>query len=407
MIAETSDVDLVGPQAVRDPHAVFAELRGRGPVHWLEHHRAWLLLDYDLVRLGLTDDRLSTDTITHLYERLSPDDRAEYRDVETLLRGWMIFNDPPTHTQLRDPVRVAFTPRAVAQLRDQIADATDELLHGLRSASEFVGDVAFPLPANVIAVLLGVPGDHYEQMRSWSIQLGALVMGKTSRVDAWERAVWAAREMQAYFGELIEHYRRAPADNLVSRMVHAGFDADVGELSTAQLIGACSLLLFAGHETTTSLLTTGVYHLATRPDLREQVVGQPDAADRLVDELMRFDGPSKIMVRRVRDDCEWEGYPMRRGQAVFCAIMAANRDPAVFDDPDQLHIERHPNRHLGFGWGPHFCLGAQLAKLEAEVAIPRVVERFPSLRLATDPADVSWHATVVGRTIRKLRLALD
>jgi cytochrome P450 len=405
MIVETSDVDLVGPEAVRDPHATFAELRSRGAVHWLERHRAWLLLGYDDVRRGLTDDRLSTDTITHLYERLPASDRAEYRDVETLLRGWMIFNDPPTHGQLRDPVRVAFTPKAVEQLRDQIADATDELLARLGSATEFVADVAFPLPANVIAVLLGVPADHYERMRAWSIQLGALVMGKTSREDAWQRAVGAAREMQAYFGELVEWYRRHPADNLISRMVHADFDPAVGELSTTQLIGACSLLLFAGHETTMSLLTTGIYHLAARPDLRAELAARPEIADRLVDELMRFDGPSKIMVRRVRDDCSWDGHPMRRGQAVFCALMAANRDPAVFDDPDELHIDRHPNRHLGFGWGPHFCLGAQLAKLEAEVVIPRVIDRFPSIRLAAH-TEIGWHPTIVGRTIRKLPLEL-
>jgi cytochrome P450 len=401
----TDPVDFVAPDAVRDPHAEFARLRGLGPVVWLERHKAWMLLSYDLVKHGLTDAaQLSTDTITPLYERLSDDERRRFQPAEELLRGWMIFNDPPIHTDLRTPVRTAFTPKAVAQLHDQVAAVTDELLDRLEGDAEFVRDLAFPLPATVIALLLGVDPSHYERMGEWSKQLGALVMGKVSRADAWDRALQAASEMQSYFGDLVDRYRRHPADNLISRMIEVS-PADRGGLTHAQLVGACSLLLFGGHETTTSLLTSGLYHLTRRPDLAARWRETPSLTEPAVEELLRFDGPSKIIVRRVRASGDWHGYPFQEGQPVFNAIMAANRDPDVFDDPATLKLDRPSNRHLGFGWGLHFCLGAQLARLEAQVVLPKVLVRFPDLQLTVEPADLRWHATVVGRTIAKLPIA--
>jgi cytochrome P450 len=403
MSAVVSDpVDFVGPDAVRAPHAEFKRLRRLGPVVWLERHKAWMLLSHDLVRSGLFDTaQLSTDTIAPLYERLTDDERRRFKPAEDLLRGWMIFNDPPVHTQLRAPVREAFTPKAVAQLHDQVAAVTEEMLDRLDGDSEFVRDLAFPLPATVIALLLGVEPSHYERMGEWSKQLGALVMGKVSRADAWDRALHAATEMQQYFGELVERYRRRPADNLISRMVEVSLDDENG-LTHEQIVGACSLLLFGGHETTTSLLTSGICHLASNPDLARRWRENPALTDSAVEELLRFDGPSKIIVRRVRASGYWHGCPFEEGQPVFNAIMAANRDPAVYDDPDSLVLDRTPNRHLGFGWGMHVCLGAQLARLEAQIVIPKVLTRFPDLHLTAAPDELRWHATVVGRTIAQL-----
>lgn len=405
MTATLNDLDLLSPSAVRDPQSVFEELRRTAPVHYLPHHRAWIVLSHELIRQGLSDERLSTDTITPMYDRLSAADREEYRDAETLLRGWMIFNDPPTHTMLRDPVRAAFTPKAVATLRVEIAALTDELLDGLGDTAEFVSDVAFPLPASVIALLLGVPADRYQDMREWSTQLGALVMGKSGRADKWERALRAAQEMQAYFGGLVEQLRIEPGDNLVSRMTHAEPGLH-GLLTHEQLVGACSLLLFGGHETTTSLLTTAVLHLTQRPELVARLRAEPQLVDTFVEEIVRFDGPSKMVVRRVRATGDWNGYPFQAGQAVFLALMAGNRDPHLFHEPDEIVADRAPNRHLGFGWGMHYCLGAQLAHLEAAVVIPKVIERFPEIKLDCDVADLRYHPTIVGRTLRSLPVRL-
>jgi cytochrome P450 len=212
--------------------------------------------------------------------------------------------------------------------------------------------------------------------------------------------------MQAYFGDLVEHHRRFPVDNLISRMVSAEPDPRGEVLSHAQLVGACSLLLFAGHETTTSLLTSSVFHLTQQADVRRHLATSVDVASTFVDEMLRYDGPSKIVVRRVRRTEDWEGYPFEAGQAVFCALMAGNRDPRYFETPEQLVIDRTPNRHLGFGWGMHYCLGAQLAHLEAEVVIPKVLQRYPEIELGCAVSDLSWHPTIVGRTLRSLPVRL-
>jgi cytochrome P450 len=407
MTIDLESVDLVGPEPVRDPHGTFAELRSLGPVQWLPRHRAWILLDYDLVRKGLQEPAFTTDTITPLYERLSPEERSKYKLAEELLRGWMIFNDPPVHTQLRKPVAAAFTPRGVSGLRAEIEKLTDELLDRIDAGGEqdFMSAIAFPLPAAVISVLLGVEQDRYEDMRNWSRCLGALIMGKLARPDVWERALQAAEEMQVYFSGLIDYYKGNPADCLITRMIDAiGPDSPI---SHSQLVGACGLLLFAGHETTTSLLSSGVYHVSRTEGAAKRVSSEAGVAETAVEELMRFDGPSKILVRRVREDCTWSGHEFRAGQPVYCAVMAANRDPSQFPDPGRFMIDRTPNRHVGFGFGLHFCLGAQLARLEAQVVLPRVFARFPNLRLGVDPSELSWHPTIVGRTLRNLPIILE
>jgi cytochrome P450 len=402
----TADVDLVGDDAVRDPHAVFRALREMGPIHWLPRHEAWLLLDYEVVRSALQDDEFTTDNITPLYERLTPEERQRYATAERLFRGWMIFNDPPVHTMLRRPVAAAFSVKGVAELRDSIAQLTDELLASLQPDAEhdFVSAVAFPLPANVVALLLGASPDRFRDMQTWSRQLGALVMGKVSRRDSWARALAAAEEMQRYFGELIAHYRQHPAPNLVTRMLDAGTAGE--SLTDEQLVGACSLLLFGGHETTMSLLSTGLRLLSAEPDTRRRLVDDPAFLESAIEEIVRFDGPSKILVRRVRRDREWEGHRFRAGERVFCAVMAANRDPNHFEHPDAFVPDRSPNRHVGYGFGLHYCLGAQLARLEASVALPRVLARFPNLTVTQPSELLSYHPTIVGRTLKALPVRL-
>jgi len=399
-----TDVDLVAPDSVADPHRVFAQLRAEGgPVWWLRRHKAWLLLGYEDVVKALDDEELSTDTITPLQRHMTAEQRERFKPARDLLAGWMIFNDPPMHTTLRAPVRRAFTPRSVSRLEGDIAALTDRLLDELDpSGFDFVERFAHPLPAVVIAYLLGVPHDRHEDFKNWSKQLGALVMGKVSRADAWDRALAATHDLDELFSEMIARVRREPGEDLVTTLV--GGSSSHGELTDNQLVGACSMLLFGGHETSTSLLTNSTRHLIGRPDRQEQLRSGPAAA---VEEILRFDGPSKMVVRRVREDGGRFGVPMRAGQPVFCSNAAANRDPAVFDRPDEIVLDRDPNRHLGFGWGMHFCLGSQLARLEARVVMPKLIDRFPKLRLAVDAAELRYHPTIVGRTLKTLPLRAD
>jgi cytochrome P450 len=334
---------------------------------------------------------------------MSAEERARFKPARDLLAGWMIFNDPPMHTALRAPVRKAFTPRSVSRLEADIATLTDRLLDDLEPAGfDFVEQLAHPLPAVVIAYLLGVPNERHEDFKTWSKQLGALVMGKVSRADAWDRALTATHDLDELFSEMIEKVRREPGDDLITTLV--GGSSDHGELTDNQLVGAASMLLFGGHETSTSLLTNSTRHLIGRPDRQDQLRADPAAA---VEEILRFDGPSKMVVRRVRADGDRFGVPMRAGQPIFCSNAAANRDPQVFDVPDELVLDRDPNRHLGFGWGMHFCLGSQLARLEARVVMPKLLDRFPNLRLAVDPGELGYYPTIVGRTLKSLPLRAD
>lgn len=403
LTAPSCAVDLVSQPVVQDPYSTFQELRALGSFVWLERHRAWLLLDNELVRAALNDDALSTDTITPLQRRLTDEQRERFKPAADLLSDWMIFNDPPIHTALRDPVRTAFTPRSVARLREQIEHETAAIIDRLDGRNEFdlVAEVAYPLPATVIAIMLGVPVERHTEFQEWSHQLGALVMGKVERRDAWDRAVMAAQEFQRVFGGLIAHYSETPGDNLITRLV--GASAAVGKSLTAdQLVGACSLLLFGGHETTTSLIANGTLAMLRRPELREPLLANPELQKSAVDEFLRFDGPSKIVVRRARSSEPWNGVPVKEGDAIFCAIAAANRDPAVFSRPNDLILDRNPNRHVSFGWGLHHCLGAQLARLEASIVIPQVLRAWPALRVAAPDEELRYHHTIVGRTLREL-----
>jgi cytochrome P450 len=319
----------------------------------------------------------------------------------------MIFNDPPIHTALRDPVRTAFTPRSVARLREQIEHETAAIIDRLGGEHEFdlVAEVAYPLPATVIAIMLGVPVERHTEFQEWSHQLGALVMGKIERRDAWDRAVMAAQEFQRVFGGLIERYSKNPEDNLITRLVEASASVEKS-LTADQLVGACSLLLFGGHETTTSLIANGTLAMLRRPEVRERLVAEPELQKSAVDEFLRFDGPSKIVVRRARNSEPWNGIPVKAGDAIFCCIAAANRDPAVFDRPNDLILDRNPNRHVSFGWGMHHCLGAQLARLEASIVIPQVFRAWPDLKLAVADDQLRYHHTIVGRTLRELPVSI-
>jgi len=394
---------IVAPDAVRDPYAFFGRLRSQSPVHWSETHRAWILTRYEDVRNGLSHEHFSTTKVDDLQRGMSSPDLERFASAGELLRSWMIFNDPPRHTALRDPVRSVFTPRAVAKLRDDVTSLTSRLLDDVDVDEPFdlLATVAYTLPATVIAILLGVPVERAEEFKEWSRMLGPLVMGKVSRDDIWDRALQAADNFEQLFGHLLAQYRRSPADNLLSRLAAISSDSD--GLDEHQMVGAATMLLFGGHETTTNLIASGVLALLRHPDQQAKLLAAPNLIVPAVEEMLRYDGPSKCFIRRARTDVEWEpGITIKEGDLVFCATAAANHDPTVFDSPQDFDITRQPNRHVSFGWGLHHCLGAQLARLEAQIAVLAIVQRFPDLRLAVDESELSWHPTIVGRALRAL-----
>jgi cytochrome P450 len=347
-----------------------------GPVVWSDRHRGWLALSHDAVLDGLRAPWLSSDR-TGTFERMAETRPAAFQAVVDLLRGWMVFRDPPAHTRLREPVRRAFTPRRVEALRAEVEAVADDLLDGF-TGGDLHPAYARPLPALVIARLLDIPASDREVFQSWSDDLAQIVFSVESRGDS-DAPVAAARRFGDYFRGLAEERRRRPGDDLVSALVTSS------DVEPAELVGACTLLLFAGHETTANAIAAGTALLLDHPDQLERLRGDPGQWPAAADEVVRVGGPAKTIVRRASEPRSWFGADIAAGDRVFLVVQAGNHDPAVFPDPLRFDVGRDPNPHLGFGWGIHHCLGAPLARLEIEVALRRLFDRFPGLRSTAPP----------------------
>jgi cytochrome P450 len=291
------EIDLDSPDAVADPHRYFGALLATGPIVRSEHHRAWILLSHREVSEGFRDVRLSSERIP-AFERLAARRGPGFDVVVDLLRGWMVFRDPPAHTRLREPLARVFTPRSVERLEGAVTALADELLDRVAElgACDLRAVFARPFPALVIAELLGVPASDREQFQAWSDELASLIFQVESRRIDDARAIGAAEQFTAYWNDLIAHYERHPADNLMSRLIEV---RDAGSLSQVELVGACTLLLFGGHETTTSLISNAVGTLLERPDALARLGADPGLDATAVEELLRYAGPAQVMVRRV------------------------------------------------------------------------------------------------------------
>jgi cytochrome P450 len=309
----------------------------------------------------------------------------------------MVFMDPPAHTRLRARVSKAFTPSVVDALRPRIEETVEQVLSRLSSSKtrtvDLVEEFAYPIPLTVICDLLGVPEDEREQFRQWSADLVA-TLDPVSSPDLFHRANLAADEFLRYLLPLMNHRRLQPKEDLLSALV-----ASTGSerLAEDELASICTLLLIAGHETTVGLISNGLLALLSHPDQWRSFVNSASVGIG-IEELLRYTSPVQVATRTALEDVALRGKSIRKGQQVVALIAAANRDPEHFPDPERLDATRDANHHLAFGIGIHFCLGAALARLEAEVAISKIASQFPEIRLADE--EQQWHE---GFTIRRLR----
>ena len=396
--------DVRSREAIADPYAFYDRLREQDPVHWSDASHAWIISSHEEVCAAFADARLSSDRLTPLEARMSPDERAAMAETFQLLRGWMVFHDPPEHARLRNPLRHVFTPHAIRALEPKVEAIVSGLLDEMAEVDEceLIDAFAFPLPAIVIGELLGVPVEDREQFKQWSLELSGLVFGAVEQPGRAAAASDGAAHFSAYFTDLIRRYEKAPADNLISLLIEA---RDSGEsLSPDQMIGACTLLVFGGHESTTSLIANGVATLLQHPDQLDQLRHFPGHMPTAIEECMRYCGPANVMVRQVAEDHERLGRQLQAGQRVYLSIAGANRDPSVFEEPDRFDITRVMNPHVGFGHGIHFCLGAPLARMETGIALAGLLDRFPNMQLATD--QLQWGGSIVGRRVATVPIKL-
>ena len=362
-----------------DPYPFYRKLREHDPFHRSRPADGWILTRYDDIHAVLGDKTFSSD---ERHQRTYPrqrarGERAGIPDPYEEDRMSMLRVDPPDHTRLRGLVSKAFTPRAIERMRGRVEEYADRLLRPLavRGRFELIGDFAAPLPINVIAEMLGVPLEDRDRFRHWSDEV-VRTLGDGTNEDQ-RRSFAAMQELGEYIGAIADARRSEPRDDLISGLVAAEEEGD--RLNEKELLATIVLLLVAGNETTTKLIGNSIAALLRNPEQLEILRDEPKRIPAAVDELLRFDGPVQLTSRMVKSDREFRGHSLRKGQQIVLVLAAGNRDPERFERPEELDVLRDDVRHLSFSYGLHYCLGAQLAKMEGAIALEALITRFPDL----------------------------
>jgi len=397
---------LLDPVTIANPYPVYSRLRQEDPVHWDDQLQTWVLTRYEDIEAALHDPRLSSNRVENLRNVDSPDiPEATQQILKATLSKWTLFLDPPYHTRLRSLANKTFTPRVIENLKGHIEDIVRELLAPASAvgALDVIRDFAYPLPAIVIAEMLGVRREDRELVKRWSDALAVLLGSTVSEPSIAENGARCILEFRSYLQDLVDERRRRPQQDLITAALKAEDQGNL--LSHDELLANCVLLLFAGHETTTNLIGNGTLALLRHPEQLQRLRVDWCLIRSAVEELLRFDSPVQATNRVVLEDFDLAGRMLQKGQTVLLVLGAANRDPARFLDPDALDLGRINNHHGAFAFGPHYCLGAPLARLEAQIAIPALFAAFPDLHLAA--SEVEWQPNFVLRGLKALLVSFS
>jgi cytochrome P450 len=392
------------PEFRADPYPTFHRLRTEAPVAWSSaavpgFWGFWFVSRYEDVMAGLKDKRFGREIYKVMPPGTLPPAPEAHRPLLEMIRKWMLFKDPPDHTRIRHAVAKAFTPDAISKMASRIEAITNELLDNLREAKTFdlIADFAFPLPVNVIAEMLGVPQADRGQFRSrFRDIISALDLTRTDTNIRHAAAV--AQQLEDYFRDLAADHRTRPRDNLMSALIQARDEGN--EVSEAELVGNCILLVSAGHEATSHLIGNGILALLQHPAQWVQLRQDPALIDTAIEEILRYDSPQQMAFRYALEEAEIGGMRIRQGQTVSFGLAAANRDPAAFPDPDRFDITRKPNKHLAFGAGMHTCIGLPLARTEGRIALKALLQRRPTLQIRS----LERLDSIMVRGLRKLEV---
>ncbi|MGU3437392.1 cytochrome P450 family protein [Actinomycetes bacterium M1A6_2h] len=398
MTSEADRLEIVDSSFFDDPYAFYDRWHDQGPVHHVRlvnGREAYVVTGYAEGRAALADPRLhkSADRATELFQRRSG---VRYTVGEGLSSS-MLNSDPPDHTRLRSLVNKAFTARSIASMRPRIEAITTELLDAMddRNAADLIGDFAVPLPITVICELLGVPYEDRDDFRAWTDTLLTVAVSRDQGR--------AARAMSDYLRGLIESKRTNPTDDMLTSLVEARDEGD--RLSETELVSTAFLLLVAGHETTVNLIGSGAHALLHNPDQLALLRDDPSLVGNAVEEFLRFDGPINFAtLRYTREPVVIGGVEIPADQFVYVALLSANRDGDKFGNPDVLDISRPTGGHVAFGYGIHYCVGAPLARMEAQIAFSQLLQRFPNLHLA--PSEPTYRESYLIRGLTQLPVRL-
>jgi cytochrome P450 len=396
------DIHISGSNAGRpievarlDPYTGFAILRKRGPVLRSYASRGWVAVGFDAVKDAFKDPRFSNDVRKNRFLVRVLSAAGGGNPVPTLDNPSMVTLDAPDHTRLRKLVSHGFSQKYIRSLEPMIRDIVDECLAGLDESShpfDIIERLARPLPAIVIAEMLGLPKSDREQFQAWSNDLLGLTAIDNPKLIT--RAAAANAEVIDYLKGIIDRKRNDPDGGFISQLIAAEEEGD--RLTAAEMVSTCALLLSAGHETTTRLIANGLYLLLSHPRQWTLLRGDRTLMDNAIEEMLRFEPPVQFMVRFALEDLDFYGKRIKKNQLLLLLIGSANRDEVANPNADVFDITRDKVQHVGFGHGPHLCIGLALARLEARVAFNAVLDRFPDLSLTDEPVVWSQHALVRG-----------
>lgn len=358
-------------------YELYKDMRDNDPCFWDEQVSAWIVTDYATVSTAVVDKRLSSVRYPDMNAVPEP-----LKPIAGMLSQWMLYMDPPDHTRMRTLVGRVFTPRAVADLRPTVVNLVDELIDDVINEGEmdFIAKFAYPLPLRIICGMFGIPASDAEQMRAWSTQMNRAIGNAAPSEEDAASATEGLRSMETYLHEFLDSCVVSENTSLLNSFLQTSTDGT--QLTRSELMANIVLFLLAGHATTTNLLGNGMLALLRNADQLTKLRADPSLITSATEELLRYDSPVQVILRRPLEIMELGDKKVSTGDMVLLLNGAANRDPATFEDPDRLDITRQGARHISFGHGAHFCIGAALARLEAEIAIPRLLNRLGDIELA-------------------------
>jgi pimeloyl-[acyl-carrier protein] synthase len=395
---------LLDPEVLADPYPLYRQLREQDPVHWDPYLHAWVVTRYEDVATVFRRFSADRTPSPEYFEALGV---PEVGPIARMMVQQMLFMDAPAHTRLRRLAGPAFQPAQVATLRPHIQDIADRLVDDILARGpgrmDLMADFAEPLPAMVTTELLGVPVEHHVELKEWSVTFAGMLGNFQHNPDLLPGVLEAVENLSGYFRAAIAEQRRDPRPGLLGELLRAEVDGD--RLTDEEIAANCVVTMVGGLETTTNLIGNGMMTLLRNPQQLERLRAEPGILPAAVEELLRYESPSQQTARIARDDVELGGKQIKKGQAVIAVMAAGNRDPERFPDPDRLDFDRPDNRHLAFGWAAHFCFGAPLARLEAEIAFSTLLRRLPGLALVDEP--LVWRDNLGLRGLTALPLELS
>jgi cytochrome P450 len=394
--------DLLDEGFLADPYPTYRRLREHDPAYYDPATNQWLVSRYADVHQLTRDPRLSSDRVAAMIDRASAEGEADLEVLRRLLTRRLFLTDPPGHTRIKALMNKAFTPARVNAMRPLVQAAVNELLDAARSGApvDLIREFADPLPSRMITTILGIPRQDKDRLKAWTDEIyafmahAAIPLGERTR-----RGAQAAVEITAYLRNQLARHRTAPGDDLLDGLITA--EEQGGVLSEEELIANVVGLINAGHETTTNLIGNGVWLLLKHPEQRRVLADDPALLPGAIEEVLRFESPIQIIARRTLAEIEVAGSRIPPDRNVALLLGAANRDPSQFDDPDRFNVARADHRHLAFGFGAHYCIGAALARLVGQVAIETLLRRWSHLALVPDSSP-RWRRYPAFRGLERL-----